>query len=291
MKKSKRACKIEELAIEVGDRCNFKCEHCGIGESKNLKLSLKEIKLLMRSIEAYRFKGILFIGGETILYIRDINRILRGIPYAVVPKVTITTNGHFAKSKADAKRILSSICKLDVLQLSYDKYHCKFLPFKYVENIKAACAELGVRLCVLTAIQDPMDLVILKKLWKLGEIPVGISKVLPIGNAKENDLGMRYPSFDKKILHEFCPGRNKLIYLCGRGFSTCCGLLAKRMGSDMLVGGTVAEYLRSPFYSLISKNSFLNLARKFMIPINNMPPECSDPCVLCDRIFSLSGKA
>lgn len=290
MKTLKRMRKIEELAIEVGDRCNFKCDHCGVGEFKNLTLSSGEIGLLTHSIEQYKFKEILFIGGETTLYIREINNILKEISRTTAPNVAITTNGYFAKNKSAAKKTLSSILRLSALQLSYDKYHCKFLPFEYVESLRAACSELGVHFSVLTTIQDPMDLVVLKKLWKLGDIPVGISKVLPIGNARENSLGMRYPSFNRKILSELCPGRNKLVYLCGRGFSSCCSLLAKRKGFDAIVGETVAEYLKSPFYSLVSKNSFLDLARKFRVSIKNMPSECSSPCVLCDRIFPLSSK-
>jgi hypothetical protein len=179
---------------------------------------------------------------------------------------------------------------LDAVQLSYDKYHCKFLPFEHVKSLRIACSDLGVRFSVLTAIQDPMDLVMLQKLWELGEIPVGISKVLPIGNAKRNNLGMMYPSFDKKILAESCPGRNKLVYLCGRGFSSCCSLLVKRKNTDTFVGATVAEYLKSPFYSLVSKNSFARLARKFRVLTDDLPSECSSPCVLCNRIFPLSNK-
>jgi molybdenum cofactor biosynthesis enzyme MoaA len=76
MKKHQHMSKIEELAIEVGDRCNFKCDHCGVGEIKNLTLSSGEIELLIHSIEQYKFKEILFVGGETTLYIREINRIL-----------------------------------------------------------------------------------------------------------------------------------------------------------------------------------------------------------------------
>ena len=278
------------MAIEVGDRCNFKCDHCGVGEIKNLTLSSGEIELLTHSIEQHKFKEILFIGGETTLYIREINRILKGINGTTVPKITITTNGHFAKNTTAAKKVLSSIWRLDAVQLSYDKYHCKFLPFEYVKNLRIACSDLGVRFSVLTAIQDPMDLVILQKLWKLGEIPVGISKVLPIGNAKKNSLGMMYPSFNKKILTELCPGRNKLVYLCGRGFSSCCSLLVKRKKFNTFVGATVAEYFKSSFYSMVSKNTFARLARKFRVLTDNLPSECSSPCVLCDRIFPLSNK-
>lgn len=282
--------RIEELAIEVGDKCNFNCKHCGIGKSRNLRLSSQEITLLIQSIAEYGFKELLFVGGETTLYVKEINQILGGLSGRTSPKVTITTNGYFAESKTKAKKMLSSIKKLDVLQLSYDKYHCKFLPFERVENLKAACADLKIGFFVLTAIQDPMDLVLLKKLWKLGDIPVGISKILPIGNAKDNGLAMRYPCFDKKILGEKCPGSGRLVYLCGRGFSTCCSILVKKEGTAALVGCTVSDYVKSQFYSLISNKSFSQIAKKFNVSVEDLPSECSNACVLCERIFTNRGK-
>lgn len=276
---------IKELCVEVGTRCNFKCEHCGIGRSDGIGLSSVEIELLISSIKDYKVEKILFVGGETTLYISEINKILHGLVPSALPKVTITTNGYFAKSKVEAKKIFKSILKLDSVQLSYDKYHCKFLPFEYVQNIKTACEDLGIEFGVIASICDPMDLVMLKKLWGLGEVPVGISKVIPLGNAKKNNLAMRYPIFDKKILLEKCPGRDKLMYLCGRGFSTCCSLLVKRKGGDVLVGRTISEYLKNPFFLLISKRTFLNLAKKFKVSVDNIPAESSSLCVLCDGIF------
>lgn len=282
---------IKELCVEVGTRCNFKCDHCGIGNSEGIGLSPAEIELLIRSVEEYQIKKILFVGGETTLYVSEINRVLQRLSPSALPKVTITTNGYFAKSKVKAKEIFKSILKLDAVQLSYDKYHCKFLPFNYVQNIKLACEDLGIEFGVLASICDPMDLVILKKLWGLGAVPVGISKVIPLGNAKKNNLAMRYPIFDKKILLEKCPGRDKLMYLCGRGFSTCCSLLVKRKGGDALVGHTIAEYLVNPFFLLISENTFLSLAKKFKVSVNNIPAESSSLCVLCDGIFPRNLKA
>ena len=190
--------KIKDIAIEVGGRCNFKCEHCGMGAGENTKLSEKEIFLTQKEILKHKFERLLFVGGETTLYIQEINKVLAGLTTLANMKVTITTNGYFAKTISAARTMLSTFVRLDSVQLSYDKFHCKFLPFKCVRNLRNACKSLGIDFSVLTAIQDPMDLVLLKTLWKLEGVRVGISKVLPIGNAKKNNIGMQYPCLNKQ---------------------------------------------------------------------------------------------
>jgi len=278
--------KIKDIAIEVGDRCNFKCEHCGSGDGKNRKLSKNEISLIQNETLKYKFERLLFVGGETTLYVQEINQVLSGLKTLSNAKVTITTNGHFAKTVPAARAMLSDFLRLDSVQLSYDKFHCKFLPFKRVRNLRNACKSLGIEFSVLTAIQDPMDLVLLKTLWKLDGVRVGISKVLPIGNAKRNNIGMQYPCFNKDVLLERCPGLNSIIYLCGRGFTSCCSVLTRNNKGDALFGETVDGFLKKPFYSMMASSTFSDLAKKFKVSVNGLGPEYSSHCVLCGYVFS-----
>lgn len=277
---------IKDIAIEVGDRCNFKCAHCGMGVSKNTKLSGEETLLIQREIKKHRLERLLFVGGETTLYVPEINQVLSGLKTLPKINVTITTNGYFAKTSAAAKKMMASFMKLDSVQLSYDKFHCKFLPFKCVRNLRNACKSLGIDFSVLTAIQDPMDLVLLKKLWKLDGVKVGISKVLPIGNAQKNKIGMRYPFFDKTVLLEKCPGLKSIIYLCGKGFTSCCSVLTRDNKAGALFGGTVDEFFKKPFYRMMTVSSFSDLADKFKVSVDNPGPEYSSHCVLCGHIYS-----
>jgi hypothetical protein len=240
-------------------------------------------------IHGENFLDVLFVGGEPTLYIQDINKILTSRSQVFVGRVAITTNGYFAKTLFSAKKVLTSFLKLDSVQLSFDKFHCKFLPFANVKYLSKACSDLGIGFSVLTAIQDPMDLILLKKLWALGRIKVGISKVLPLGSAKISKTGMKYPSFDRSVLMRKCPGRDNLIYLGSKGFTSCCSMLTRNTRNTALFADTIAEFYKKPFHNLILKNNFRDLIKRFGIHLGEPLPEWSNPCVICGQIFSQPG--
>lgn len=278
-----------EIAIEVGDKCNFNCAHCGDGVRQNSRLSENEIRRLRNILGDDAFKNVLFVGGETTLYIRDINRIISHRSRLFQGRIAITTNGYFATSVSAASKVLASFLKLNSVQLSYDKFHCKFLPFANVKNLRKACLDLGINFSVLTAIQDPLDLLLLEKLWALGGVKVGISKVLPLGNAKTNNMGMRYPSFDRGVLARKCPSRAKLVYLGAKGFTSCCSILTRNSRSRAFFSGTVPGFYKKPFHRLISGHNFRSLAKRFGADLEKTVPEWSNPCVICSHIFSGKG--
>lgn len=278
--------RLREIAIEVGDKCNFHCAHCGDGIRRNSRLSEREKRLLKDLIRNDIFRDILFVGGETTLYIKDINEVLSQQSRCSRSRIAITTNGYFATSVTSAKKILSSFLKLDSVQLSFDKFHCKFLPFPNVRNLRKACLDLGIRFSVLTAIQDPMDLLLLGKLWALGGVKVGISRVLPLGSARVNKLGMKYPFFDRGVLSRKCPGRSNLVYLGSKGFTSCCSILTRNSRDRAFFSDTVPGFYKKPFHKLISENNFRNLAERFCVDLKHPAPEWSNPCVICSHIFS-----
>ena len=144
---------------------------------------------------------------------------------------------------------------------------------------------------ILTAIQNPLDLLFLKKIWKLGNIPVGISKIIPLGSAKHNNMEMQYPCFDSKVLSKHCPSRKNIVYICNQGFSTCCSLLTRNRILEGIIGATVEDYLSSDFYALITTYSFKQLSAQAGVSLRSLRPEHSNPCVLCSYIFSKSGKS
>lgn len=275
---------IETLGIILGYRCNFKCEHCITGDKSGQGLTGGEKSLIAEAAKKYGIRHVLFIGGEPTLYIEDMNDIVGrfGEP---APRIRMTTNGHFARNRAEAVRTLSSISKLSGINLSYDSLHAKFLPEANIEILYSACKELGMDFDVLMSLRSPMDLVLLNKLRKAGRFPVLLQKMLPVGAAKTNDLGFKYPSFDEGVLSAFCPNRKKIVYFCGQGFSACCGALSFESASSRFVSPTVQEHRAGEFYKLIAANNFSEIIKKLGLTGLKMLPEHSTPCVLCEYIF------
>lgn len=249
-----------------------------------MSLSEKERELIANSVIKNKIRNVLFVGGEPTLYIKDMNDIISRFGPAK-PEIMMTTNGHFAQSEEAAVKVLSSVAGLSWVNLSYDGLHEKFLPEANIGHLFSACGKMKIGFDVLMALRSPMDLLLLNKLRKVGKFPVRIQKLLPAGAARKNDLGFRYPSFDKKVFTAVCPTRKKLIYLCGEGFTCCCASLAFESSSGRFVHPTVEGHFKSDFYKLISKNTLGGIARKFGLYKAEMAPEYSSPCVLCEYLF------
>ncbi|HNW42876.1 MAG TPA: radical SAM protein [Elusimicrobiales bacterium] len=277
-------------SILVGYRCNFNCAHCGVSEKRQVSLTEEEIHLLIRAINTYQFQSLLFVGGEPTLYIDKINTILSGIKYAPFPQIKITTNGHFARTEAAALTVLNEFRALSGVQLSYDRFHKAFQKEANLSNLYSACRRSGRSFNVLMTVQTPMDLLLIKDLKKMGDFPVGVQPIHPIGAAQKNKLQHIYPSFDADVLQKKCPNNNKLIYLPGEGFTTCCSHLALDGDGRGYVHPTLAGHLGSEFYSIMRKKTFQELIEYFKIPSPKFSPQHSAPCAMCKYLFSLRAK-
>ena len=230
----------------------------------------------------------LFIGGEPSLYIDKINRIISGLPDKSKTRVLITTNGHFAHSHEAAADTLNSFKRLNAVQLSYDCYHKQFISLKKIENLFQACKTLKKGFVVLMAIKSPLDLVLLKELKTVGitDKQVCVQGIHSVGSAAENNIEYRYPSFNPGVLKEKCPNEDKVVYLCGEGYTTCCSQLTLGKDNGGYIHPTIREHTSSKFYRMISRLTFGELFEKAGLSLKNAPAECSYPCTICGRIFS-----
>jgi len=269
----------------VGTACNFSCAHCCSAYEGDRRLSGDEIASIVNTINTRRIYSLYFVGGETTLYIPEINNILSGVNRIDSTKVHIITNGYFAINSKAAEQVLSSFLTLTSLSLSYDKYHKKFLPLSSVKMLYNACVKKKIKFNVSVAISSPLDLSLLNHLTKIGNFPINIQGVMSAGRAKDN-ITLEYPCLDKDVLSRGCPINKKLFYLCGRGYSTCCGsLILNRNATEAFVKPKCDDYLASNFYKIISKYSFGELLDKYNIPKNNLHPKYSVNCNLCEYIF------
>lgn len=277
---------LSNLCIAVGTRCNFRCRHCLLdSKKKDLNLTNKEISLLQSTIRKYVPKVVSFTGGEPTLYLTDINKIISAHPIPNKLKVTLATNGSFATSQHDAMIILSSIPYLRHIQLSYDRFHSEFLPIQNVYNLYNACNEMGISFSITSVIQSPLDIVQVRELKKIGNFKIRIQLLCDIGEARKKALVFDYPVFDKSVFNKFCPGRNQISYLCGKGFSICCGNLLFNDAYPQVIHKTVDEHLDSNFYKMMTSYNFGDLLKIFWVSKGNLLPRHSGECALCEYIF------
>lgn len=275
---------IKKICIMVGEVCNFKCRHC-FGKKIYTKLTETEKELISSEIDKHNIRNILFVGGETIFYIKDINQMLSKIKGLKNKNIKITTNGSFASNVNLAQEIINSFIKLDGVQLSYDIFHKEFLPFKNVENLYKACKKLKKDFSVILTVSNPLDLVLVKELRKIGKFRIGVQKVLPIGRAIKNKVYFNPLKFDGRVLNKKCPGRKEIVYICGKGFTTCCSNLIYNTSIKGIVHKSIEEHRKSKFYKLISSYNFEKLAEVFNVQIPKDMPYLSLECNLCQYIF------
>lgn len=247
--------RFKQLGIIVGTKCNFRCAHCALGDGeRNRDLSVKEIRILKEAISQYAPRELLFTGGEPTLYIPLINEMISAHPAPGKCRIIVTTNGHFANSVSSARKVLASFIALNNVQVSYDKFHNKFLPLTKVKNLYAACKEMRLKFLALFAIQSPLDLSLMAALSKVGRFNIGVQKVIPHGQAKKNRLGFIHTVFDRKVLAKKCPNLGRLAYTRGRGFSVCCSDLLRLRSKTQFAHPTIKEHLASDFYKLLTFN-------------------------------------
>lgn len=243
----------------------------------------------MRAIRKFDIRSLHFLGGEPTLYIAQTNSMLEELSPLARYTIRITTNGHFATNKTAAVSVLSSYLRLNAVELSYDRFHEQFLPFRNVRNLQTACASLGVKFGVVAAIQSPLDLIWLDKLRSLGNFPVGIQKVLPIGSAEKNGVAYQHPVFDRSVLRKFCPNRRVLTYMPRKGFSVCCSSLVYGKYGAVAAHPDLQTYLGSKFYRLITGTNFKDIISRSGLRDISFSPQDSSPCVLCEKIFRKMG--
>lgn len=278
---------ISEMGVVVGYKCNFRCRHCVTLRNKAPSLNAVEKRRLIRTINKHKPRSLLFVGGETTLYIPAINEILSGMRALPRTKIKITTNGYFASTVNSAVKTLRAVKKLNAVQLSYDRFHAVHMPIHKVRKLYQACRRLGIDFSVIMTICSPLEMAGLIELWEIGKFRIGIQKVLLVGEAKRNSIEYSYPSFDKRVLKHFCPNRSKIKYLCGQGFSMCCGNLAYNSRLPIL-HKTAAQHMNSRFYRLITTMNFRALLKKAGLPEAGLLPRHSSECNLCEYIFGNS---
>lgn len=280
-----------ELGISLSNACDFHCAHCLISEhERHWRATGKDIESVVDSINKHKPFVLFFTGGEPVLQINEINKLISHISIPVFPQIRLVTNGSFAKNVASAIKTLRKFKRLDGLQMSYDKYHAKYGPFSNIRNLYRACRELSIDFEVASTIESPIDVIALEKIKTLGNFRLNIQKALPIGNAKKNNIEYKYPEFDPAVFDKRCPNQGKIMYTCGIGFSICCASLVSSEKKEKVAHSTIEKHLASDFYKTISRYSMGELVELFAVPSRTLKPEHSAPCMLCEHVFNYASK-
>lgn len=277
---------IEMLHVMPGMFCNFSCSHCcNDSGPKNLKrLSENEVAAICSAVQYYSPNRMVFTGGEPTFYVSEINRIVQAHPNLAKCHVQITTNGWYATSAEKINSVLGQIHQLDHLQLSYDQFHGTQFKIEYMQHLFDYCKRKQITANISVSISDPIQLACVSDISKTIDVPIIFQKVDASGRGRENNLAFRYYEFEPETLEKKCPNLGQVSYICGRGFSVCCSNLMFNGPRKAIAHSTIDEHVQSTFYQRMQTHTFGELIEAAGISRDELLPEHTSRCKLCELI-------
>jgi len=144
------------LALMLGYRCNIRCRSCLWGDSHSNGPAIDAEEACgwvdeARQVADVRLVG--FSGGESFLYLRQLEAIAGYCWTKWKIPSAISTNCYWARSESKAEAALRPLRELGLAQLllSVDEFHEEFVPLERVGHALRAARRLGIE-CVLQSI-------------------------------------------------------------------------------------------------------------------------------------------
>lgn len=252
-----------ELFIVLSNLCNFRCLHCvtssGPSEKNKYLISDFEITTLIRWIKnESHIKRIHFSGGEPTLFLDIIEKFQSELPEK---SYAMTSNGWFGKN---SEKIFSKI-KLDVLYISYDKFHEPFIEIETLNKALDSSTAKGINTFVKLTVSDPTDFLLVSKISN-PLIKIITNSLVHSGRAKTENLEINIPlkteHWDKtcpSLLEERVDNLERIVFFPGKGLTPCCGPISedKSIDQDFVYTQPTENYFeKNKLYKALKIGSF-----------------------------------
>lgn len=131
--------------INITEKCNLRCRHCGYGDStRKGQISSENLRLWIPQILEVGVSRIIVTGGEPFINFNLLTEAAKLIDDNG-GSLGVFTSGFFGASEAAAKEKLSALPSLATLYISTDTYHWEFVSPESAMNVINAAYALGVR--------------------------------------------------------------------------------------------------------------------------------------------------
>ena len=144
---------LVKLEFVVTDACTGRCKHCSEGEHRSCGVRIDaEIAsdAVKRIAEEYEIKTVLVFGGEPLLHMDAVEKIIRAARDKNIPKRQMITNGYFSRDEDKIRDAVERIadCGVNDLLLSVDAFHQETIPLDAVRIFatEAKRCEIPIRL-------------------------------------------------------------------------------------------------------------------------------------------------
>lgn len=141
---------LRYLELQITKRCNLRCKHCFVGESRNIDLSLEKIKRILKEFEGMQGLRVLFTGGEPLLH-PNFERINQILPEFALRKILFTNGMLVDDSLLDKLNFHEIQFSLDGMQKGHESLRGKGTFNKTLSAIRKA-TERGFDVSVATVV-------------------------------------------------------------------------------------------------------------------------------------------
>ena len=284
-------------------KCNFCChtpENVGPG-----KLTPENVTPVLigyaKHPKVFRFA---FTGGDPFVYIKDILLIMKRARAAGVSQpFHIVTSGYWAKTDEVVDSLMSELkwLGMDMLYVSYDDEHQKWVPPEYVYRIERACEKYSVILSVYGVFWDNRKRV-RELLPELKTSFVNETIASPIGRARVNWHLMATPNLADDV--KYSCGRpldyDITIYPNGDTFPCCSGGFNKeaklKLGNSFqdepeeIVGNCFSNF-KAIVAKEIGFHKLLSKIADSSVNVKGIPKfsQISSVCEMCTAIHGSDG--
>jgi MoaA/NifB/PqqE/SkfB family radical SAM enzyme len=136
------------IGFMITYRCNIACPHCIVqaGPKRTERMEIEQAKTWISHAAGYRngtVRCIALTGGEPFFEV-DILRPLAAHAHSLGLRVSCVTNGFWATSVDAAVEMLRSVPGLDMVSLSTDLHHQRFIPLDNIKNGISALERLDI---------------------------------------------------------------------------------------------------------------------------------------------------
>lgn len=247
------------LQILMGLNCNFTCGHClndsGPGIRK-VDFSKKDAESILSSLREHQnISSIGFSGGEPLLYIEQIEALLRDIadfrPLETL-SISITSNGSLISKYADQIKKL----KIDKILLSYDRFHSEFLSEREFEDVVKLSKTLFKNVEINFVMETDQDLDLIRNTALGNDVKIQVSK--PVKSGRYNLQQEQTKTIQFRQLK--CPNMrdlnlNMISYFPNKGYSICCGplIFGHHGAEDSIAFESIKDVLNSEMFKVLKK--------------------------------------
>ena len=291
------------LTFQCNAQCRMCCFECGPDRKEQIPTSV--VERVIKEAATHRSNGyaslktIAFSGGEPFLRYQDLLKFV-GMAHDFEFESSCTTNCFWAKTPADAERIVAELCDagLTKLSISADRFHGEYIPVKNVANVLRAAKKHDLP-CDIGSIITHSECDLGDMFSELGELLIGVRHIvapcLPVGSAAKHIESSDYiydPTVAKKNGH--CSDLSMIaIYPDGEAYP-CCSQMGRieafRLGNVFQdeIGDLCKRYHSNMLVRIAAKHGighFVKLAKQ----VGHRDFESESyigVCDLCYRVFS-----